>query len=364
MTGVRILYIINSMEGGGAASPLPAILDTLERAGASVRLVALTRRNGHAIPAIESAGYNVGVRSGGERDHLAALNWTIDQALDFEATHLWTSLTRATLIGQIAGQKLSLPVVSWQHNAFLKPWNERLLRWRATRSALWVANSDQVADLTRERLCIAESDLVTWPIFFADPEAAQSRSWSPGETLRIGSLGRLHPAKGYDLLLAALSQLQTEGFIAPVRLAIAIAGEGDELARLCAMRDQAGLDFVEFSGFCDDTRQFLSGLHLYLQPSRREGFCIAAHEAMQAGLPVLVTATGAMPHTVVDGDMGRVVAVGEVEALADALRDMLTDPGALSSMGATARARVLSRFSREKFDAIGSAIVKRLAVLA
>ena len=363
MSDPRILYVINSMEGGGAASPLPQILRTLNEAGADVRLAALTRRNGKAIPPIEQAGFSVEVRNGGEKDHLAALRWIIGQARDFGATHIWTSLSRATLLGQLAGRRLRIPVVSWQHNAFLKPWNERLLRWNAKATRLWIADSQQVAELTEQRLNIAPDDLVTWPIFFADPQAEQAQPWQPGQTLRIGSLGRLHDAKGYDLLIAALAKLAEDGFVPPVPFEIAIAGEGGRQEALLEQARRSGVTSVRLTGFTQDPRAFLASLHLYLQPSRREGFCIAAHEAMQAALPVLVSATGEMPHTVVDGDMGRVVPVGDSDALALALRDMLSHPHSLAAMGDAAKKRVLSRFSQERFDRIGSDIVSRMRAM-
>ncbi|MXO61809.1 glycosyltransferase [Qipengyuania oceanensis] len=360
MSDVRILYVINSMEGGGAASPLPAIMRALETAGAQVRLGALLRRNGKAIPPIERAGYHVHVRDGGEKDHFAAYRWIVAQAREIGATHVWTSLSRATLLGQLAGKRLGLPVVSWQHNAFLKLWNERLLRWNSGASRLWIADSEQVARLTEQRLDVAAADLVTWPIFFADPDAPQAAPWQNGETLRIGSLGRLHKAKGYDFLIDALAQLQAEGFVPPVPFQIAIAGEGGQEQALREQCERLGVTSVHFSGFTSDPRAFLAAQRLYLQPSRREGFCIAAHEAMQAGLPVLVSATGEMPHTVHDGEMGRVVPVGDVPALAAALRDLLSRPERLAALGAAARGRVLERYSQDRFDRIGAEIVERM----
>lgn len=360
---MRIAYFINSMEGGGAQSPLPLIVNALEKAGAQVRVFALTRRNGKAIARLREQGVEPVVRKGGESDHLAALGWMKEQAREWRADAIWTSLTRATLLGQIAGAQLGTPVVSWQHNAFLKPWNERLLRWRASASAFWVADSAQVAELTRERMGVAPEDLVTWPIFAADPEASQSQAWRQGQVLRLGSLGRLHPAKGYDILIDALALLKSRGFEPTTPFRIEIAGSGSVEAELQRKAEELRLETVEFMGFADDPAKFLASLHLYLQPSRREGFCIAAHEAMQAGLPVIVSRTGEMPFTVNNSAYGRTFAVGDVVELADALADLLSRPGELHSMGIALRERVRERFSQERFDAIGAECVERLRSL-
>ncbi|SFF92477.1 Glycosyltransferase involved in cell wall bisynthesis [Novosphingobium sp. CF614] len=359
---MRIAYVINSLEGGGAASPVPAIVRVLQGAGAQVRVLVLTRRNGKALPALEAAGVDVSIREGGEKDHLAALLWLQREMRAWRATHLWTSLSRATLLGQVAGARLRLPVVSWQHNAYLKPWNERLLRWGRHRSALWVADSHQVAELTLKRLRIEPERMFTWPIFHGDPNAPLARPWQAGETLRLGSLGRLHPAKGYDVLIGALAQLKRDGFTPPVPFTIAIAGEGAEEARLKNAALAAGVeDWLNWPGFTSDPPGFLAGLHLYLQPSRREGFCIAAHEAMQAALPVIVSATGELPFTVIEGETGLIVPPQDEAALALALHTMLeTDPARLAAMGTAGRARVLERFSLARFREAGEAIVTRM----
>lgn len=360
---MRIAYFINSMEGGGAQSPLPRIVSTLRKAGAEVGVFALSRRNGLAIERLREGGIEPVVRGGSDGDHPAALRWMENRAKDWKADVVWTSLTRATLLGQIAGRRLGLPVVSWQHNAFLKPWNERLLRWRARASDIWIADSAQVAVLTRQRLNVPDERLITWPIFAADPAAPQAQPWLAGETLRIGSLGRLHPAKGYDLLIEALRILRRSCRLPEIPFEISIGGEGPDEGELKRKAREAGVDNVEFVGFVSDPAQFLARQHLYLQPSRREGFCIAAHEAMQAGLPVLAAQTGEMPHTIDSDEIGRTFPVGDVEALADVLESLLDRPHSLSGMGSKARGRVLEKFSERKFDAIGAEIVERLEPL-
>lgn len=360
---MKIAYAINSMEGGGAQTPLPKIVRALEKAGTTVRIMALTRRNGLAVEHLRAAGIEPIVRAGGEKDQLAAYRWLRDQTREWGADAIWTSLTRATLLGQVVGRTLGIPVVSWQHNAFLKPWNERLLRWSAGATNLWVADSAQVAALTSERLGVCAGSLVTWPIFAAEPGALRARPWRAGETLQIGSLGRLHPNKGYDVLIDALAIIHDSPAVPKTPYQIAIAGTGADEAELPARARARGLETIEFVGFTKDAKEFLSSLHLYLQPSRREGFCIAAHEAMQAGLPVVVSRTGEMPHTVNSPAIGRVVEVADPHSLARALAELLAAPQILAAMGGAARERVLERFSQDRFEAMGAEIVQRIDTL-
>ena len=354
---MRIAYVINSVEGGGAASPVPAVTRVLRDAGAEVRVFALTRRDGRGLAAMEASGLTVEVRDGGERDHLAAFRWLDGMVAGWRPTHLWTSLTRATLLGQQVGRRRGLPVVSWQHSAVLKPANELLLRATHRLSAMWVGDSQTVTDLTAARLRVPRERLATWPIFAADPAAPVATPWRPGEPLRIGSLGRLHPVKGYDVLIGAVAKLKAQGFALPFELTL--GGDGAERERLAALAREAGLTESIFAGYIDRPRDFLSGLHLYAQPSRHEGFCVAAHEAMQAGLPVVASAVGELPQTVTP-EVGWLAPPGDVDALARALGDALERPEQLTMMGATARARVLDRFSQKSFADAGRSILRLL----
>ena len=359
---VRIAYVINSFEGGGAAVPVPAIAQVLRDGGAEVRVFALTRRDGRAEAAIAAAGLDPLVRDGGERDHLAALRWLDRETARWGATHLWTSLTRATLLGLWLGPRRGLPVACWQHNSFLKPANLRLLRAMQHHAAVWVADSSHVAALTASRLRVESERLATWPIFAADPQALRPAAWQPGEPLRIGSLGRLHPAKGYDVLIEALALLRARGFVAPVPLEITIAGEGADRGALEAAARRAGVALA-FPGFAAEPGRFLAAQHLYIQPSRREGFCIAAHEAMAAGLPIVASATGELALSVTT-DCGRLVPPGDPAALAGALAAMFGNPGMLAAMGQRGRDKVKARYSQDAFAKAGDAALSRLASAA
>ncbi|WCT73315.1 glycosyltransferase family 4 protein [Sphingomonas naphthae] len=346
---MRIAYVINSVEGGGAALPVPSLTRVLRDAGAEVVVLALTRRDGRALPAMDASGLEVRVRPGGERDHRAALRWLDAQVREWRPTHIWTSLTRATLLGQIVGLRRRIPVVSWQHAAFLKPANLFLLRRMQRLSRLWIGDSEAITRLTAERLRVPPDRLMQWSIFRADPDAPQAAAWRAGEPVRIGSLGRLHPVKGYGWLAEALARLSGT---TPYRAII--GGDGAEREALAATGR------LDLAGYVTDPPAFLAGLHLYVQPSRSEGFCVGAHEAMAAGLPVIGSATGEMRHSIVPGETGWLVPPGDVGALAEALAAALADPVRLRAMGQAARARVLARYGPAEFEAAGLAIVTRL----
>jgi len=88
-----------------------------------------------------------------------------------------------------------------------------------------------------------------------------------------------------------------------------------------------------------------STARIALVPSFFEGFGFPASEAMACGLAVVANAAGALPEVVgTDGSAGRLVPQRNARAMADAIADILSEPGKAERMGAAARRRVLSVF--------------------
>lgn len=354
---MRIAYVLNSLEGGGTTAPLPALAEVMRAHGADLHLLALEERNGRGRAQADAAG-TVTVCDPPRR-HLATLRWLEREIAALRPDVIWTSLTRATLLGQWVGRRLGVPVVSWQHNLYLKPANRRLLRLARGRSALWVADSAVVAAMARDRLKIDPARLETWPIFRAamGPHASPS----PDAPLRLGSLGRLHPAKGFDLLVAAMGRIEPRG-VPDYR--VAIAGTGELRDRLDALAAHHGVAHrLALVGHVDDSAAFLEGLDAYLQPSRREGFGIAAHEAMAAGLPLLASDTGQMAETLRASGGGMLVPTGRVDSLADALALFLKDAARWAAWGAANRDAVQRDYGPAAFADAGARVMQRVKSL-
>jgi glycosyltransferase involved in cell wall biosynthesis len=157
------------------------------------------------------------------------------------------------------------------------------------------------------------------------------------------SVGRLSSQKGHDVLLRALAQIRDDLVPGQVR----IIGDGPERERLFAMaRELRVTDRVEWLGQLPQERVMDELVHaqIFLLPSRYEGFSNAGLEAMERGLPLILTRCGGLDRYV-DNQIGWVVPPGDVAALAKALSQALaTDPVALSDMGARARAVVENNF--------------------
>jgi glycosyltransferase involved in cell wall biosynthesis len=134
----------------------------------------------------------------------------------------------------------------------------------------------------------------------------------------VVAVGRLHPQKGYDVLLDAVGRWQ--GRVDPL---VAVAGDGplqDELAaRIAAERLP-----VRLLGRRDDVADLLAAADLCVLPSRWEGSPFTGQEALRAGTPLVCTRAGGMPELF--GAAAEMVPVGDAGALADAVVRVLTDP--------------------------------------
>ncbi len=348
---MRIAYIIHSLDGYGAGFPVPRVTSFMRANGADVRLFALQRRDNRLASMLDAVNLPYEVFEGGHT--LCSFGWLRERLRAYEPTVVWTSMSQATLLGGIAGRLMGVPVVSWQHNVFLAPGNQIMLRLARRSTDLWVADSETVADITRKRFRLADHELATWPLFAITPDAPQSKPATPGETFRIGSLGRLHAHKGYDILIEAMAELRRTDPALAAGYEVVIAGHGPAGDRFKALAAQRGVSNITFAGYTPDPRAFLGQMHGYVQPSRVEGLCISVHEAMQAGLATIVTSVGEMPRSVKDGETGYVVPPKDVGALAGALRRLLSDPARAGVMGIAARDFVNDRYSEARFAEAG-----------
>jgi glycosyltransferase involved in cell wall biosynthesis len=132
----------------------------------------------------------------------------------------------------------------------------------------------------------------------------------PGDFL-VGGVGRLAKSKGFDTLIRA--------FLAAGRAGskLAIVGDGRERR---ALEKLAG-GRVHFAGFRQDVKDCYQAFDLFVSPSRSEPLGRVLFEALDAGTPVLATATQG-PSEVLKRFPGRLVPIDDVPAMAAALVEL------------------------------------------
>jgi glycosyltransferase involved in cell wall biosynthesis len=154
----------------------------------------------------------------------------------------------------------------------------------------------------------------------------------------IGMLARHDPAKGIDLAIRVLGELGP-GY------RLVVVGDGPQRDDLEALVRDLDLGAqVELRPFSSEARHLYPTFDVYLLPSRLEAFPVSVQEAMQAGVPVVATEVGSIREAVDDGETGLIVAVGDIDALAGAVRSLHDDPARRKAMGERAAEVGLVRF--------------------
>jgi len=137
---------------------------------------------------------------------------------------------------------------------------------------------------------------------------------SPVVVLSIGSLRK---EKNYDTALSALALLEDIDF------EYWIAGKGAERETLEQQANTLGIsDRVKFLGHVDKIKGILKQADIFLMPSRREGFGLAAVEAMNASLPVVGSDVPGL-RDIVDRSCAVLVDPQSPAVIADVLRGLL-----------------------------------------
>jgi len=154
------------------------------------------------------------------------------------------------------------------------------------------------------------------------------------EPPRLLAVGTVTPRKGYVDLVEALMQCRDLDWTCDI--VGAMDRDPVERARVLTAIDDAGLRArINLRGAVADVSAAYLDADVFVSPSLHEGYGMAVVEAMAHGLPVVSTSAGALSET---APVARLVAPGDVVALADALAPLITDPGERQRLGAECRA--------------------------
>jgi glycosyltransferase involved in cell wall biosynthesis len=166
------------------------------------------------------------------------------------------------------------------------------------------------------------------------------------------TVASLTAQKDYPTLLTAVGRLRD------LPVTVVAAGSGPLEAALRAEHDRLGLgDRFRFLGHRSDVRALLDAADGFVLGSAWESMPVAVMEALAAGLPIVATAVGELPHVLSDGRDALLVPPRSAHALADAVRRAVTDAPLRSRLGEGAL-RTSSRFDiRRTVDVLESTYV-------
>jgi glycosyltransferase involved in cell wall biosynthesis len=183
----------------------------------------------------------------------------------------------------------------------------------------------------------------------SSPEPEQLRRLTPTDAPLVLAVSRHDPRKGLEVLLMALAELTAAG----VAFRACLVGPGRLLTTHRRLAESLGLgDQVAIVGGVPDVDPYMGRADIFVLPSLAEGSgSVSVVEALAAGIAVVASACDGIPEDLTDGTNALLVPPGDVIALRDALRRLLSSPVARRRLGAHARLAHERRFSAQGFVA-------------
>jgi glycosyltransferase involved in cell wall biosynthesis len=358
---VKVLHLINTLSTGGAEMHLLTLCRHLKRQKLKIVVACLRER----------VKDSRSLRPDFEREHIRVINLRADNPYDLSFLGriarvlreerpdiLHTHLPRADFAGALA--RICNTGLIWicsVHALYSHDWAGRWslpffdLLWRRADAMLCISHG--VRDWLVGRGLPADKARVIHygiePEKFLETRANIRKEWGLNGHLVIGSLGRLEPRKGHDLLIMAMSVLAKR--VPNARLLIAGHDPSGYGATLLGLIDRLGLrEKVRLVGFQADVPAFLDALDVFALASSSEGFGQVFVEAMAAGKPVVASRISPITEIVVDGETGLLVDQRTPTAYADDLFRLLSRPEERQRMGHLGQKRVSEYFTADRMS--------------
>ena len=292
---------------------------------------------------------------------LAAFFWLkrFFRERQFDVVH--THSSKAGIIGRAAaraaGTALVVHTIHGQaFHPYEKPWRNFMYktaeRWAARKSDRILAVAQAMVDqcveagiADRSMYAVVRSGMELEPFLNAQPDPALRRSLGiPDGCPVVGTLARLFPLKGYEDFMPAAAEVAS----AFPDARFLIVGDGVLKDSLAAEVSRLGFGgrFV-FAGLVPphEVHRYLALMDVLVHLSLREGLPRSVVQALATGKPAVTFALDGAPEVVLDGETGRLLAPGDVQGVAAAIKALLGNRPLAGRLGEAGR-----RFVAERFD--------------
>jgi glycosyltransferase involved in cell wall biosynthesis len=311
----NVLCVLGELRRSGAEMMLLDALPDLLTNGARITVLSTGAEPGEMAPSLAAAGAEIQHQQFAPSPAFIVAYWRACRRADVVHVHTERASFWLCLLGLAARKR----VLRTLHSAFpfdgwlrLKRKIQRRVLQRL--GVIFVAVSGSVAD--NERVRFGLSPLVANN--FASPRYAQLQRQPTPDRLRVLTIGNCGEPKNHEALIRALGTLATEQY------PLVYDHIGDESAATCDERGLAlsyGLDVCWHGS--RDPAESLAAASLFVMPSVREGFGLAALEAMTAGVNVMLSRA---PGLVEFADIPGVQWTGtDEQSIAQGLRDFFAE---------------------------------------
>ena len=370
LSGKSILQVIPDLAAGGAERTTIEVAEAIVNAG------------GRALVASSGGRLEAELREvGGELFRNETLpsknpikifqnNFWLQKIIREEKVALIHARSRAPAwSAHWASQSTHTPFVTTYHGAYnaktaMKRWYNSVM----SRGDVVIANSSFIAEHVALTYPDAANKIITVPRgvdldAFQEGSISQERrdaiyeSWFAGKkpSKPIFLLpGRLTNWKGQKIAILAFAQIAKD---AEQNWILILAGDdqgrSDYTAELRSLIDNANLaENIKLVGHCSDIPAAMMVSDFVIAPSQEpEAFGRVAAEAGALSIPTIVTDLGGQKETVLDGQTGLRVKVGDIAELSRAIRRLLQMPlEQRQEMGKNAAIHISSNFSKKSLQ--------------
>jgi glycosyltransferase involved in cell wall biosynthesis len=356
---VSVVFLIGSLEIGGAETQLVRLANGLDRSRFSPSIVCLWK--GGDLE--DSVAPDVTVVRAVPRGQRRFPGGRAVLALRILAALVWTLSTRrpgvvhgylpaAYVLGGLVAWVVRVPIIIASRRGLTSFDSLGPGRWLGKLANrvidVQICNSQAVADwaIDKEGLSADRTRIIPNGI---DPPPVQPAPSLPDQWQSKGAkavmVANLIHYKGHRQVLQSVALVAKRY----PSFRLVLIGDGPERTALVALaRELAITDNVIFAGSRRGGADLMPGFDFTLLGSSEEGFPNALMESMARAIPVVATAVGGVAELVKDGIDGLLVSYGDTAAMADAILWMIEHPDERQTMGANGRARIASEFSTER----------------
>lgn len=352
---LRVLIVTDEMEVGGTQRQIVHLARGLHQRGHQVTVLYFRERS-FLVDELERDGVGcVEVPKRGKIDPGFVLRLSAEvRRLAPDVIHgfafsgeLWSAIAHL----QQRGQRPPALVTSVRGlYEWYRPWQWRLKRWVAGRSAHVVSNSREAALYACRQMGLPENTIDVIYNGAEVPDEAQLAATRAPTRAALGLapdeaailfVGRLVALKNVPVLLRALRRLVDAG----LRPRLLIAGDGPERAAIEQLVAQLGLGAqARLLGQRSDVPELMAAADVVVLPSLREGLSNVILEGMMSGRAVVGSRVGGTPELIDDGVSGWMFESDNDAALAEVLQRLVTHSSDRERLGAQARAQAVARF--------------------
>ena len=333
----RISILLPDLRGGGAERIRIVLAHEFARAGHEVEFV-LMRAEGELLEEARAVFSVIDLNAPRARQlPITLAKYLRAQRPDALLAAMWPLTVIAPIAARLSGDRCSVLVsehgilsaqyLDWglAHSAALRismAFGYRLADHRVGVSSGVIADIANLSAVPLHAFNVIYNPVPPRPDPAPESIVAANKLWAGAPSARIVTVGSLKAVKNHALLIRAFAR------VARPDARLMIVGGGARRGALEALARELGVnERVIFAGFHPDPTPFYRTADVFVLSSNYEGFGNVIVEALSCGIPVVSTDCPSGPAEILEnGRFGRLVPVGDADALAQAINAALAAP--------------------------------------